>query len=330
MDSDSPVLLTLSSLIVSRIKEALGCGIVALVVSTGVYGITILQAYIYFRSSGKDSGRLRSFVALLFILDTTSLVLAVDALWEYIVTDFGETWLLLQLPRVLAFENGITYLIATLTQCFFAYRLWGLSRGNVLLVTSIVILSFVSLGMAIVVCVRNYTDPGFPELATLEMRWLIGLANGLSVPCDVLITVGLSYYLNSKRTGFKRTDSIINRPIIYAVNRGALTAICQAGLTIVFIAFPGHLFHLPFDLLSGKLYCNTLFATLNAQKAIRVDGDNVMEANSLVLNLSRANAAAAWNGTGQRAPSERTGDSTLTGSLKIMGSERMQAGVSDA
>ena len=77
------------------------------------------------------------------------------------------------------------------------------------------------------------------------MLWLVGAANGLSVPCDVTITIGLSYYLNSKRTGFKRyvswvsqtflselrvnlcldrTDSIINRLIIYAVNRGALTA----------------------------------------------------------------------------------------------------------
>ena len=33
------------------------------------------------------------------ILDTASLALAVDALWEYVVTDFGETWLLLKLPR---------------------------------------------------------------------------------------------------------------------------------------------------------------------------------------------------------------------------------------
>ena len=92
--------------------------------------------------------------------------------------------------------------------------------------------------------VPSYKYPQVSSLASFEMRFLIGLSNGLSVPCDVLITAALSYYLHSKRTGFKRyvprlaermiglftlaslrrTDSIINRLIIYAVNRGALTA----------------------------------------------------------------------------------------------------------
>ena len=79
---DPAVPLTLSpTLIVSRVKEALACGLIAIVVSTGcvlldflidavslimsgysVYGITILQAYIYFQNSGKDSVSMRSFV----------------------------------------------------------------------------------------------------------------------------------------------------------------------------------------------------------------------------------------------------------------------------
>ncbi|KAM5536919.1 hypothetical protein V8D89_009466 [Ganoderma adspersum] len=219
------VLLALSpSSITSSIKEALACGIVAIVISTTVYGITVLQAYIYFRESGQDSVRLRTFVAFLFILDTASLALTVDALWEYVVTDFGEMWLLLKLPRTLAFENTITYFIATLTQFFFARHLWALSKGSVPLVSTIIILSLASLGIGIVVCIRNYTEPNFFLLTTPKMLWLIGAANGLSVPCDVSITIGLSYYLNSKRTGFKRTDSIINWLIIYAVNRRALTA----------------------------------------------------------------------------------------------------------
>ena len=33
------------------------------------------------------------------ILDIATLILGVDALFEYVVTDFGETWLLLKLPR---------------------------------------------------------------------------------------------------------------------------------------------------------------------------------------------------------------------------------------
>ena len=93
----------------------------------------------------------------------------------------------------------------------------------------------------------SYTEPDLFSLSTPKMLWLVGFTSGLSALCDVVITIGLSYYLNSKRTGFKRyvlsmgrlsertrgrltsmflcrTNSIINRLIIYAVNRGTLTA----------------------------------------------------------------------------------------------------------
>ena len=77
------------------------------------------------------------------------------------------------------------------------------------------------------------------------MLSLVGTGNALSVVCDIIITAALSYYLHSKRTGFERyvpcapvcrttdqlismfldrTNSMITRLIIYAINRGTLTA----------------------------------------------------------------------------------------------------------
>ncbi|KAM5540773.1 hypothetical protein V8D89_005417 [Ganoderma adspersum] len=297
------ILLSLSpALIVSRIKEVLACGLVAVVVSTAVYGITILQAYIYFRSSKKDSRGMRSFVALLFILDTISLALAVSALFEYVVADFGEIWLLLKMPLSLVYENVVTYFIAALTQCFFAHRLWAMSKHNIALVGGIIVLSFSALGPGLVLCVFEYQKPDNIAIASVEIRVLAGISTGLEAVCDIVILIALSYYLHSKRTGFKRTDSVINRLIMYAVNRGALTAICKVCLNITFVAFPGHFFHLPFALLAGKLYCNTLLATLNAQKALRADGDNVMEVSTLIIN--HVHTSTAENGISRGAPLE--------------------------
>ncbi|KAM5536926.1 hypothetical protein V8D89_009473 [Ganoderma adspersum] len=324
---DSPVLLSLSStLTVSRIKEALACGLIAVVLSTAVYGITVLQTYIYFRSSGKDSVRLRSFVAFLFILDTTALILGIDAFFEYVVTDFGETWLLLELPHALAFETLITHFIGALTQCFFAYRLWDLSRRNIPLVSTITILAVFSFVFGTVVSIRIYTDPNFFSLASREMLSLVGTGNALSVVCDIIITAALSYYLHSKRTGFERTNSMINRLIIYAINRGTLTAICQAGVFVSFVAFPGRLFHFPFDFLMGKLYCNTLLAILNAQRTMRTDGDNVMEVDTYILNPGNMDMPTADNRSGGRKPRGQTPSNTTStnvvdispGNVKIM------------
>ena len=50
----------------------------------------------------------------------------------------------------------------------------------------------------------RYTDRDIFSLGSLKIRILTGFANGLSVICDILITVALCYFLNSKRTGFRR------------------------------------------------------------------------------------------------------------------------------
>ncbi|KAI1788895.1 hypothetical protein LXA43DRAFT_1023780 [Ganoderma leucocontextum] len=99
--------------------------------------------------------------------------------------------------------------------------------------------------------------------------------------CDIVIAAALCYYLHSKRTEFRGTNSMIDRLIIYAVNRGALTALCQTGEMITAIARPDRYIYVPFGILSGKLYCNTLLATINAQKSIRKDGNNIIEVGSL-------------------------------------------------
>ncbi|KAI1789961.1 hypothetical protein LXA43DRAFT_1018729 [Ganoderma leucocontextum] len=294
-------------------KEALGCAVVGMVVSIAIYGITILQAYIYFRNSTQDSVRLRLFVGFLFILDTLSSVLAVRAFYTYIVTDFGDPLLFLNVPPTSALENGVAVLLRTLTQCYFACRVWSLSKGKIPLVASIAILALSSFGVGMVVTVNIYTNSYIFSIATVKMRLLTGIVNGLSVMCDIVIMASLCYYLRSRRTGFRRSDSIINRLTIYAVNRGVLTVICQGGEMITLVVLPGRFIFLPFTLVEAKLYCNTLFATLNAQKSLREDGDNAVELGPPIPNR-RMNTSTRNTGNGEhRGTAERTDRSTSDG-----------------
>ncbi len=48
------------------------------------------------------------------------------------------------------------------------------------------------------------TDRYIFSLTSTEALILAGVSDGLSVLCDILIVPALSYYLYSKRTGFKR------------------------------------------------------------------------------------------------------------------------------
>lgn len=78
----------------------------------------------------------------------------------------------------------------------------------------------------------KYLHPSFvnKDIFTLGsdyIRILSGFANGLAAVCDILIAAGLCWYLQTGRTGYKRTDNIVDRLIIYAINRGVLTTYAQ-------------------------------------------------------------------------------------------------------
>ncbi|PIL35025.1 hypothetical protein GSI_02812 [Ganoderma sinense ZZ0214-1] len=277
----SPLALPPSAL--ATIREALSCVVLGTIISTAVYGLTVLQAYIYFRHNN-TSPRTRYFVAFLFALDTATIILTLYGFYDDFVTHFDDVLSFLKIPGTLALENLLTVLIGLLTQCFFAHRIWALSKGNVLLVSSIVILALCSFGPGVAISAHLWINTYIFSLGSLEVRMLAGFANGLSVICDLLIAAAMCMYLNTKRTGFRRTDSIIDRLMMYAINRGLLTATCQACHMILTIAFPGRLIYFPFALLDGKLYCNTLLATLNAQRAMRGDEPNIIEVGSHMLN----------------------------------------------
>ena len=71
----------------------------------------------------------------------------------------------------------------------------------------------------------SYKDRYIFSLGSTESRILTGVADGLSVLCDIIIVAALSYYLHSKRTGFKR--------YVFARRRGLLltNSILPTGLT---------------------------------------------------------------------------------------------------
>ena len=65
--------------------------------------------------------------------------------------------------------------------------------------------------------VLSYTDDDVFSFGSLEIRMLMGFANGLSALCDVVIVVALCYYLHSKRTGFRKYVRVVWRVRLSAI-----------------------------------------------------------------------------------------------------------------
>ncbi|TFK24550.1 hypothetical protein FA15DRAFT_704533 [Coprinopsis marcescibilis] len=130
----------------------------------------------------------------------------------------------------------------------------------------------------------------FTELAELEALSIA--VNALAAAGDVLIAVTLCIILHFSRTGFSKSDTMINKLILFSVNTGMLTSICAVGSLISITVAGNTFFYIAFFFCIGRLYTNSLLATLNARKMIRgaLDGVNSTSEN---LSLSLRDKTAA-------------------------------------
>ncbi|KAJ3761015.1 hypothetical protein EV360DRAFT_80651 [Lentinula raphanica] len=156
-----------------------------------------------------------------------------------------------------------------------------------------------------------------------QLKSLSMTVNVLGAVADVLIAAGLFYFLHRSRTGFKKSDTMISKLIMFTVSTGLLTSICAVasllsiliwGKTLIYVAFYFSLGRCSYplrlhiceisDKLSQKVYSNSLLATLNARKSIRGldddDGANVsfsLQTFSNKFRPARRNMTMAPNQT---------------------------------
>ncbi|EIW53739.1 uncharacterized protein TRAVEDRAFT_74891 [Trametes versicolor FP-101664 SS1] len=107
----------------------------------------------------------------------------------------------------------------------------------------------------------------------------IAVAAGLaSLVGDLLLASILIHVLHRSRTGFKKTDSMIDLMIMYSVSTGLLTGIGDILNTILAFVFPGKLVYAAVGIPTTKLYANALLAALNSRQYIAsCGGSNVSD-----------------------------------------------------
>ncbi|OCH88049.1 hypothetical protein OBBRIDRAFT_889376 [Obba rivulosa] len=256
-----------SSVIHSVVEPALGGLFIAILLGSILFGVTILQTYIYYDRFWGDPWYLKLLVAVLFLLDSGQIASVVDSFWFYIIPNFGNVAALSGAQPGLSVEIGLTVSIGLLVQSFFAVRVWHMSDRQRIIPMTIAALTLAqfALGIYYTAASRIVHDETAIE-QRIESASLGSLS--CSMAADFIITLSLVYYLHKGRSGFKRTDRLINVLIIYTVNTGLLTSL-TAALTITFNqVIPTRFWDVvPYFLLS-KFYVNSMLATLNARSKL--------------------------------------------------------------
>ncbi|KAF9511181.1 hypothetical protein BS47DRAFT_1197148 [Hydnum rufescens UP504] len=127
----------------------------------------------------------------------------------------------------------ITVVCASVTvQTFFAYRVYSLSTNLYLgiLVEVLVLLQF---GFGAITAIKANIILDF-KLVVKECTWLIVIWLAIQAVADVVIATSMCILLRSRRTGFQRTDSIINHLVVYTISTGLVTGILSCVVLVLF------------------------------------------------------------------------------------------------
>lgn len=261
----------------------MGAMFIGVVVSGVLHGLCLMQAFIYFTSYQKDPWYIRWMVIVTCTFDAIHLSFITHSLYHYLVTGYHDELELQKIVWTIIMEALLTGVNGGLVQTFYTYRVWKLSKRNHFLSGFILFLIFATTGSGTAWVVLGMQAKTYREL--LKINPLTITINALSTAVDILIAASLCFFLHTSRTGFKRSDSIITRLMVFVVNTGMLTTICAVSSLIALVVSPNTLIYATFYFCIGRFYTNSFLATLNARRSISGSTQHTENTSHMVMSI---------------------------------------------
>ncbi|KAK0445930.1 hypothetical protein EV421DRAFT_300916 [Armillaria borealis] len=237
--------------------ETLGALYVGATIAAVLFGITNLQAVIYYKGYPSDWWVYRYSVLVLRMLDALHVVLTTHALYFYLIDMFGDlTGALVHSVWSFKVQLGINVFIVIYVQGLYAIRLWKLGLHFHKFLPWLVFLAVAaSLGAGIFVIYDIFITQNFTVIAAIKASVYTVFATVAAT--DFVIALMMCYYLHKCRaaTDFSSTASFLLNLMRLVVVSGLATSACSLLTLICFIAWPHSLIFL--------VYVNSLLAMFN-------------------------------------------------------------------
>ncbi|KDR85756.1 hypothetical protein GALMADRAFT_234820 [Galerina marginata CBS 339.88] len=239
-----------------------GVLLLGIMFNTFLYGLVTYQFLVYRSTKFNDPLWIKAIVGILFAVDTLHSAVAVYAAWETCVTNYANPASLAVISWTIPFTAVATSVAAIFTQFFLGHRVYKLTKSSVI-VGVIGIFSFLGFVFGVYAGVRSgiiKEVKNFAPLTPFVICWL-----GFQTAADMLITGVLSFVLARSRTGFRKTDTVINRLIRGAIQTGLFASLFALADLFSFVLHRNTNLYAMFAYPIGRIYTNTLLDTLNSR-----------------------------------------------------------------
>ncbi|KAF9648175.1 hypothetical protein BDM02DRAFT_3096964 [Thelephora ganbajun] len=257
----------------ANIHNTFGAAFIGITASSFIFGILSMQCYTYYHRYPLDRPFYKILVRLTLsprMLEATHSALISHFFYYYVIVNWGMTLAIIKQPiiwSVILLQVVTGAVVGTIVRGCFAMRVWRFSNNNVWVTSAIVLSTLIQLGMETHArAFKLNTNHGIDRI----MVAIVAL--GLGVLTDVLTAVSISWYLRKLKTGYKNSDSLVNKLIAYAINTGLVTSIISIACLITYGTMPGNFIFISLYFVLSKLYANSFLATLNTRLVLKGRG----------------------------------------------------------
>ncbi|KAK0200160.1 hypothetical protein DFS33DRAFT_1359319 [Desarmillaria ectypa] len=245
----------------SVISDPYGMILVCIFLSILLLGVMIVQLFLYIDRYPTDPPYLKIFVVSLFALDVINSVFIMVWAYKMFIDNFMNPAAFGRADWIVCTDPILSGLMASMVQCFFAWRVWALTR-NPFYLGFVVLCAIAStaggLGTGIYAgIIGDFSE--FRKLKVVALIWLVSGALG-----DLAITLIVSNYLRKARGTFPTTDRLLTKLIRLTMQNGLLTSVLAiVDISLYLASNKPYYFGIAF--LIPKLYTNSALSSLNAR-----------------------------------------------------------------
>ncbi|KAF8157019.1 hypothetical protein B0H34DRAFT_481954 [Crassisporium funariophilum] len=307
----------------TRLEEvSLGMVVLGLIFSSMLYGIMLTQTYKYFQRFRRDPPLVKLLVFAVWLLNTVSVFFVAHASWYYLVTT-GPRGLSIWSLNV---ELALSMAMSGISETFLAARVYKLSGRKIWLTGILLMLALLHFGSGEVAAVEFLLLKRFAKFGSVKVPSIIRLSS--AAVTDTAIAVSLCYFLQKKRTGFKKDDEVVNYLILFSINSGLLTSLISIASLATYLLVPRTWVYTALCFLLSRLYANTFLCSLNSRQILLSSGSD--NEKHLPKGARFRPRRSTWSVAGDKSPTQIdvfVVTETITDGPQILTSAKVNTGI---
>ncbi|KAI9063373.1 hypothetical protein FKP32DRAFT_1676424 [Trametes sanguinea] len=280
------------------LDATMGPLLIGVILAAVMYGVSCSQMYYYYTRYQRDPWHIKLLVTAVWTTDSIHQALISHSVYWYLITEYGNPTALTLLSKTIIIEVFFNAFTGLFVQSFFAARVYKLSGNKVYLVIPVALLIAGEFAVAMAYSIKALYFKTFADL--VQIKGLSISINAFAAAGDVCIAAILCTILHNSRTGFNKSNTLINKLMVFAVNTGLLTSVCACLSLITILALPNTFVYICFFFLVGRLYSNSLMATLNARKSLRDASTNELSVSLRDMQPAASTNLANFSNIGRR------------------------------